>query len=457
MTRAGWKAYGLAAAASALWAIVAGGETLTADRAVQLALRQNIQVIGAEANLLDARGGMYGAWSPLLPHLSASLSRFGTDISNEKGGRNVGGGLTPTISSDFVAYGTTPSVGGSWSFLNLSSIAGFSSARGALKAARLSRDAIRSQVALDARRQFYEVVKAVRLAQVATGALHLARDDERRVRALFEVGSVSRSDLLKAQVRTAQSELDSLTASQTVIVQRITLAGLVGVKETEMGEVDTVLAVEPQDYDEGRLLSEASSARPDIKAADADVKAAQARLNSARFSRLPYVTASASVDFNTRSRSTSGIDPPGAPPLFTPGKAGSSSETDRQFSGQVALNWNVFDGLQTDSRIASARAQVMRARADRDALRRNLESEVHQALIAYREAVERDKVARRALESATENLKLTQEKYNVGSATVLELIDAQVQLQRAQSDGVSALAAIRVAEAQLDRVRGRAE
>ena len=56
-----------------------------------------------------------------------------------------------------------------------------------------------------------------------------------------------------------------------------------------------------------------------------------------------------------------------------------------------------------------------------------------------------------------ENLNLVQQKYNVGSATVLELIDAQVQLQRAQSDGVSALAAIRVAEAQLDRVRGRAE
>jgi outer membrane protein TolC len=82
---------------------------------------------------------------------------------------------------------------------------------------------------------------------------------------------------------------------------------------------------------------------------------------------------------------------------------------------------------------------------------------VHQALLAYREAIARDQVARRALESATENLKLTQEKYNVGSATILDLIDAQVQLQRAQSDGVSALAAIHVAEAQLDRARGQGQ
>ena len=77
-----------------------------------------------------------------------------------------------------------------------------------------------------------------------------------------------------------------------------------------------------------------------------------------------------------------------------------------------------------------------------------------QAVLGYQEAVERD-VARRALESAAENLNLTQQKYNVGSATILELIDAEVQLQRARSDVVSALAAIRVAEAQIERVRGR--
>ena len=63
-------------------------------------------------------------------------------------------------------------------------------------------------------------------------------------------------------------------------------------------------------------------------------------------------------------------------------------------------------------------------------------------------------MARRAVESATENLNLTQQKYNVGSATILELIDAEVQLQRARSDAVSALAAMRVAEAFIERVRG---
>jgi outer membrane protein TolC len=169
--------------------------------------------------------------------------------------------------------------------------------------------------------------------------------------------------------------------------------------------------------------------------------------------RLPYVTGSAGVDFKTKSRATSTIHPPGKSPLV----GSTQTETDRQMFASIALNLDIFDGFAMDARSAAARSRFLRAQDARDVLRRNLEGEVHQGLLAYNEAIERDLVARRALDSATENLKLTQEKYNVGSATILELIDAQVQLQRAQSDGVSALAAIRVAEAQIDRVRGRAE
>ncbi len=82
---------------------------------------------------------------------------------------------------------------------------------------------------------------------------------------------------------------------------------------------------------------------------------------------------------------------------------------------------------------------------------------MHQALLAYREAIEKQAVANSAYASALENLKLTQQKYNVGSTTILDLNTAQVNLTRAAANQITALAAIRVAEAQLNRVRGQAE
>ncbi len=444
-----------------LVAVDAHAELLTADRAVQLALKNNSHVIGAEAGVLDAKGGLYSAYAGILPRFSASMSRSGQWTNDNIGNSAFGGVVFPTRTTfTDESYATSPTLTGSWSILNLSSITGWSSARNGLKSARQTRQATRNDVALAARRQFYEVVRDVRLASVSDDALKLARNDERRVKALFEVGSVSKSDLLKAEVRTAQSELDSLTAHQTVTVQRITLATLLGQKEETMGEVDTVLTAEPISFDEASLVTEAAKNRPDLVAADAELAAARSGLTSAHFARLPYVTVSGQASFNTTNSSkfdqpltdSLGVEIPG-----TRATSNTQSKTDHSIGARVALNWDFFDGLATDGRVAAARARLMRAKDARDALHRNLESEVHQAVLTYREAVERDRVARRALESATENLKLTQEKYNVGSATILDLIDAQVQLQRAQSDGVSALAAIRVAEAQLNRVRGRAE
>ena len=445
------------AAFSLLWAAPSTGQLLTVERAVELALQRSTQVINAEAGVWDARGGVQGAYAGVLPRVSTSIERSGFWQESRTGSQVFGGQVFPIDRSDYEQFSTTPQISGTWSVLDLSSWVGLSSARNGLKAAKLQKNATRNDIALEARRQFYEVVKAAQLARVSAEASRLSRDDERRVGALFEVGSVSKSDVLKAQVRTAQSELDSLTSYHAVTFQRIALANLLGMPESQLGEVDTVLTAEPREFDEAALMAEAEKSRPDLLAAESDFRAAKSGLTSAHFRRLPYVTVSGSTTYRPRSNfklttlDTSGV------PLAIPGEALGNRESDLEYSAAIALNWDVFDWFSTDSRIASARGRMIRARETRDALRRNLSSEVERALLLYREAVERDRVATRAVDSATESVKLTQQKYNVGSATILELIDAQVQLQRAKSDRVTALAAIRVAEAQIDRVRGHAQ
>jgi outer membrane protein len=427
---------------------------LTADRAVQLALEHNSQIINAQAGVLDARGGVYGALSGVLPQLSAGLTRSGSWTRNQRGIQIFGGGLLVPSSTDrYESYSTQPVLSGSWNALNLSSISSLAAARNSLKAAHWQRASARNEVALLARRQFYEVVKAVRLVDVSASALQLARDNGRRVQALFDVGSVSRSDVLRAEVNTSQAALDSISAQQSVLVQRASLASLIGLEESRLGDLDTVLTVTPQSFDEAGLLAEAMVTRPDLKAAASELRGARDALLAARLQRLPYVTAAGSIAFSPVSSSKStGVDEEGIP--FT---VSGRNEADRQTSARIALSWDFFDGLATDARNAQARARLMRAQSTHDVLRRELESGVHEAVITYQQALAGEATAGAVRASALENLKLIQQKYNVGSATILDLIDAQVQLQRAESQEVSALAAIRVAEAQVQRVRGRLE
>lgn len=426
---------------------------LTADRAVQIALERSTQMIQANASVLDARGGLWSAYSGILPRVSGSVGRSGSFTRESSGSQAFGGFVTPPSTTlDAERYSGSTEISGNWSILDLSSWTSWSAARQGMRAANLDRRAARADVVLATKRQFYEVVKSMHLSQVSSQALGLARDDERRVNALYEVGSVSKSDLLKARVRTAQAELDSLLANHAVTSQRFALAQQLGIPESELSEVDSTLTPSAEPVDAAGVLAEARAARPDLKAAEASLKSAELNLRSARFSRLPYITLGGSYSPNSRSTSK-----------FYDGEVvedsllSSTNESEAAWSGQVAVNLNIFDGLATEGRVSSAKAGVLRARENRDALVRNLESEVRQVLLSYQEAIERQALARRTVESAGENLNLVQQKYNVGSATILDLIDSQVQYQRAQSDLVSALAAIRVAEASLDRVRGRGE
>ncbi len=433
-----------------LTAAGAGATTMTADDAVKLAMDRSGLVVGARAGVTSARGSLYSAWGGVLPNLTASLTRSETRSTNETGSVSFAGSPVPIEPNDSRSNFSAPTVSLSWGILTPSAWANLSAARQNSRSARYTLDATRNDVALGVRRQFYEVVKAIKLSEVAEGSLQLARDDERRVRAMFEVGSVSKSDLLKAQVRSAQSEVDLLQARHAVIVQRIELARQIGVDEAAMGAVDTVLSARMQTYDEAAVLAEAAAKRPDLIAAEAALASARASHAGARLGRLPYVTASGSASFNQKTNFTN-------TERLTGAEQKGETNLDRDLRGTISLRWDIFSLGTVDARIASARAALTRAQEDRDALRRNLAGEVRQAILAHREATESQVAAQRGLESATESLKLTQEKYNVGSATILELIDAQVQLETAKSDLVRALAAIRVAEAQINRVRGQSQ
>jgi len=444
-------------AVSSLGAANSARAAFTVDDAVKLALDRSSRVVGADASVLDARGGLYRSYSGILPQVQVSGSRSASVREQLRGTQSFSGILFNTDRQDFTGYTNSPTVSGSWNFLDLSALSAWSAARSDLHAAQLAHKSTRQDVALDARRKYYDVVKSIHLARVSSQALRLSRDDERRVRALFNVGSVSRSDLLKAQVRTAQSELDSIVKHNAINISRNTLATTIGIEEAKLGEVDTVLTAVPRAYDEPQILTEAETTRPDLKAAKADLDAAKASLRAANFLRLPYLSVSGSATYRPVSTSKTTLYEASGVLLNPVQESNSRSDVDRVYSGQIGVTWNVFTGFGNEASIANSRARVMRSKDNYDALRRNLAGEVHQILQTYREVVEAYNVTQRAIESAEENLKLTQQKYNVGSSTILDLIDAQVQLQSAQSDAVSALAGMRVAEAAVEKVRGRGD
>ena len=66
------------------------------------------------------------------------------------------------------------------------------------------------------------------------------------------------------------------------------------------------------------------------------------------------------------------------------------------------------------------------------------------------------RATKKAVESARENFRLAQGRYQVGVGSIIEVTDAQVQLSRTELRFVQALYDYRTTEARLDKAVGKA-
>jgi outer membrane protein TolC len=317
--------------------------------------------------------------------------------------------------------------------------------------AREGESEARNTVVFRVKQQYFELLKAVRLAQVSRESEQLARDEETRSEALFQVGTVARGDVLKARARRAQTQLDRIRAANQVEIQRSKLKRVMGVSPGTALDIEEILDENVPLPDSLDAVRRALRSRPGLSQSVASERAARAGLFGARAERLPKLTGSLAVSRGRFKRSY-GLDPldPLAPPL--------DDTVDKYYatlwSGRVALSIPLFDGLALEGNMKSAKGQLLEAEATRRQQELDVTVEVQQAWLALREAQQRIGVAKEGLASAEEDYRFSKGRYDLGAGTILDLLNSEVNLSEAKRAYVEALADARIAEADLERATG---
>lgn len=463
----------LSMAAAVSWALLLGAVPgradlgrLTADEAVRLALRDNTTVYQAAKAVEQAHGNFRLTRSAVMPQLNAE-----GDIQHAHSGvssSNIVTSEIPATNTDARSASLTVSQ----SLINLESWNSVSQAGHNLDASKAGELDTRLAVALAVRQQFYALVRAKRLAGVDAEAARLDSSQMALTQGLFDVGSAPKTDLLKARTQQAQSRLNLITARHNVDIERLRLASLLGMSEDRGLDVDEALPEDVALPDSSSLLQTAYSSRPDLKQIDMRIQAAEAGLGAARASRYPTLGASA----NLRKDITIIDQAPSPQPYVTGYHIDSFDLTDSSFAFTPTLgttmigyhsesrpvSWSVgarlslpiFDGLNAKGRIEAQSAELDIQRRDLTQKKVDVALEVRQAWLGLQEAREREGVAREALESAEESYTLNQEKYRLGSSTLLELTTAEVQLVTSRSDMVDAGVGLQLSKALLNRALG---
>ena len=414
---------------------------LTLDAAVQRSLEHSVDMRLARAAVLEANGQVRQAFSGALPQVTGSLVYTRQFASIYQG---VGG-------SDSLAklFQNTPfGAPNAWNVqLQATQLlwsggkvgAGVAAAKSFRQAASFQQDETAADVMFRVRQAYWNAALQSRLLAIAVENLAQARQHLREVQLYRQAGTRAEYDLLRAQVDAANQEPPVVQARNGYDVALLELKRLVNIPADQPLVLASALDSPGATIPVLAADSVGPPQRPGLAAADATVREYEQLLKVARADRWP--TLSVTTTYNEQAFPTD-VSPFGARFL-------------RGWNGEVRLSFPIFLGFKTAGSIEQARAVLLRAEAQRDGLRRQVELEVAQA----RGEVERARALlaarRETVRQALRAQYLAGVRYTNGMATQLDVSDARVAAQQSEVNEVQATRDYLVALAQLERALGR--
>lgn len=411
---------------------------LTIPEAIDLAWRNNITSLRQQNALETSQAAKVGTRSTWMPHLSfdASWRRTAPDRFQEFSDST--GAITrvivPPNSYQFGFSLRQPifnSAGGSWMHVPRSASAQVSADEELLRSTRQT-------VALDAKKLCYDLLKAQKLYEVQGNAVKRSLEQLETSKARYELGSASMSDFLKSKVQLGSDSLTLITRNNNMDIARSELNKFLGLDVDRKTEVDVALDFEPYPLPSAEAVAAAVEKHPTVQAQNYNLKRASIDLGGTRFQRLPSVDAFLNYGWE-------GTQFPNA-----------SDEVFRNDGHTVGieLSWQLFTGFSTTSRIRQSKVTKHAAEQELAEARRTVQLDVTKASLNVNAASRRLQVADDQVESAQEDLKIAQEKYNLGAATILDILTAQVGLSEAETERIQAGYDYFLSIAELERSMG---
>jgi outer membrane protein len=427
-----------------------GARPITLDEAVQLAHRNSPLAVQARGQERTARAAVRSAYAAFIPSLDVSAGntrRFnsGETVISTSGERQTVE-ARPTYNTG-LSLGVTLFDGGRRFF-------DIGASRAGVAAAEANDVSQRFRLALDVSQQFYAAVAARESEAAARAQLGQAEQQLRASVTRLAAGAATLSDSLRSVIAVGNARLALITARNDLNVANAALTRLVGSEDLVTAALDdtsTQAFVVPADT--AQLFALAQDG-PAIRQAEANLAAARADRRSARAPYLPTISAS-------YSRSGSGVDS-----RFGSGNAvyacPSANDPDRvcesyAYNGSLSFNlrYPLFNQLAREEQVVRADVAEDVARATLRDARLQARQSLVQYLGALQTAQQRVTIQGASVAAAEEDLRVQQQRYELGASTLLDVLTSQTQLDQARAELIAARLDYRVARAQIEALIGR--
>ena len=402
--------------------------------AIQMAQQNSPDAIQAEGTERTSKAARVSAVGAILP--SATLSA-GHVVQ-------LGGGLTRLNQNGeqvTVAQKPTNNTGLS---LNMTLFDGgqrlydLRTANYQIAAAEANRVAVKYNVALGVKQQYFAVLAAIESQDAADLQMAQAAEQFKASVARVRAGAATRSDSLRGVIQIGNAQLAQISAASAKEAAEAALTRLVGSPVPVTADPASVQENMSALPDSAQLAVLALTG-PAVQQAQANLDVAEESRKASKATYLPSLSAS-------YSRTGSGTDP----------QFGFGSDP-YTYSGRLSfqLSYPIFNNFAREEQVVRAKvAEINAQSAFRDSQLAAVQT-LTQNIGAIRSASQRVAIQVASVAAAREDVRVQQQRYNIGASTLLDLITSQAALATAEQALIQARYDYRIARAQLEALIGR--
>jgi len=308
--------------------------------------------------------------------------------------------------------------------------------RQVLAAANANQDAVLQTVFLSAVQGYYQMFAARAAVDAAMETEKTDQESLNAAAARYNTGVGTPADKLQAQTAYSQAVLTRVRANGDLKSAQGVLANAMGLDANASIDIDTPATLNPPatfEQDVGQLINDGRSRRPDLVAAEAQIKAAEASVEAAKAAGMPVISASTALSFTNTN----------------------IADSSHNAALGLQVNIPIFTGYENTYRIRAAQEQVDVKQAQREKLSQQIALDVwkaYQSLVTETQAV---RSSQDLLASATQSEKVALGRYKAGVGNIIDVLTAQSALANALQQNIQALYSWYIARAALAQSIGQ--
>ena len=393
--------------------------------AVTTAIQNNRDITIAELKRRDAEADVSAVAAKKNPSVNYSWQRnqYPTQVVTTAAG---------TQSSN---HGYSQGINVSWPIWT------FGKVEGAIDAARYQKNIAdlnvyktEADTKLAAVQAYYQYLEAVKLAEVQAQSVTDYASHLNNVQQQFDAGIVAKLDVLSSNVSLANAKQKSIAADNTRDVAEANLNNIMRVPmNTTLKPLDKNFPEPEFDLTMEQAILMAQKYRWELVEADYGVKAAEAALRSAKAGYLP--TVSVGGGYSWKEASVTAVDKD-------------------DWAVQGGLSWSLWDGGATQASVKKADAAVKTAQETLLQAREKIELEVRQDYLNVLSYKEQIRAAEASVAQAEEAYKIATVRYSSGVGINLDVLDAELALNTARTNYITALYNYNIGLATLEHAMG---